>query len=96
LKGQTILQGFRDHTTGLWTVPLGATPQAAQLPPTMPHALPEPQPLFFQAANSTYHMKNKRELTMFYHATAGYPVPSTWIQVIQAGNYATWPASQPT
>jgi hypothetical protein len=29
---------------------------------------------------------------MFYHAAAGYPVPSTWIKAIQAGNYTTWPA----
>ena len=31
------------------------------------------------------------ELIQFMHAACGHPVPSTWIQAIQSGNFATWP-----
>ncbi|KAL7537341.1 hypothetical protein ACHAWF_005737, partial [Thalassiosira exigua] len=27
----------------------------------------------------------------YYHAAAGFPVKSTWIDAVRAGNYATWP-----
>jgi hypothetical protein len=89
LDGHIVLQGFRDRPTGLWTVPLGAIPQTNPTTTTRPPTSQEP--ILFQAANSAYHMKNKKDLATFYHAAAGYPVPSTWIQAIQAGNYATWP-----
>ena len=30
-------------------------------------------------------------LVRYLHATAGFPVKSTWLGAIKAGNYATWP-----
>jgi hypothetical protein len=59
--------------------------------PALEPIAPQATPLF-QAANSAYHTTSKRELALFYHAVAGYPVPSTWIKAIQAGNYTTWPS----
>ena len=27
----------------------------------------------------------------YLHAAAGYPTKETWVKLIKAGNYATWP-----
>jgi hypothetical protein len=90
LQDNIILQGYRNHAMGMWTVPLVPNPHST---PLANHAIqPTHESPLFQAANSAYHMKNKKELAMFYHAAAGYPIPSTWIKAIQAGNYTTWPA----
>jgi hypothetical protein len=43
------------------------------------------------SANSAYHTPNLIEHVRFLHAACGYPVPSTWIQAIDRGHFATWP-----
>jgi hypothetical protein len=82
--GHTILTGTRDPTTRMWTLPLEShmSPPSTQL---STHLEPPPQ------ANNIQTFATKNDLATFLHGTAGYPVPSTWIEAIQAGNYATWP-----
>ena len=36
-------------------------------------------------------MPSVKALVRFLHAAAGFPVKSTWLAAIKAGNYATWP-----
>ena len=38
-----------------------------------------------------YDLPNTPALIVYLHATAGYPVKSTWLQAIKRGAYATWP-----
>lgn len=44
------------------------------------------------AAFSAYDLPSVEALVRFYHASAGYPVKSTWLDAIWHGNYATWPS----
>ena len=36
-------------------------------------------------------MPSVKALVRFLHAAAVFPVKSTWLAAIRAGNYATWP-----
>jgi hypothetical protein len=46
-------------------------------------------------AHNLQQFATQQDLVTFLHATTGYPVPSTWINTIQAGNYSTWPGLNP-
>eukprot|EP00804_Cyclotella_cryptica_P008325 CCRYP_020273-RA/>CCRYP_020273-RA protein AED:0.34 eAED:0.34 QI:0/-1/0/1/-1/1/1/0/521 len=39
----------------------------------------------------THNLPTTRALVAFLHATAGYPVKSTWLQAIKHGFYNSWP-----
>ena len=41
-------------------------------------------------AYSAYDLPSVEALIRYFHATAGYPVRSTWLKDIGAGNYSTW------
>ena len=41
-------------------------------------------------AYSAYDLPSVESLIRYFHATAGYPVRSTWLKDIGAGNYSTW------
>ena len=42
-------------------------------------------------ANNVYHAKTKSELIKYLHQAAFSPVKATWKQVIENGQFATWP-----
>ena len=46
-------------------------------------------------ANNVYEHKKKKDTVSYLHKAAFSPVKSTWIQVIQAGFYTTWPGLTP-
>ena len=81
-----ILHGYRE-TTGakLWRFNL-ATP-----PPQEAFAAGIHQPATPETAKRAYDLPSIPALIAFLHAAAGYPVKSTWLLAIKAGNYATWP-----
>eukprot|EP00804_Cyclotella_cryptica_P024875 CCRYP_011786-RA/>CCRYP_011786-RA protein AED:0.28 eAED:0.28 QI:0/0/0/1/1/1/2/0/729 len=39
----------------------------------------------------THDLPTTRAMVAFLHATAGYPVKSTWLQAIKCGSYNSWP-----
>jgi hypothetical protein len=96
-----ILHGPREPHTGLWKIPLNP---ALPLPTPAPQS-PVPSAanntnhmhsdsnysILRHQANSAYHQPNQAALVSFLHATAGSPVPSTWVRAIHAGHFATWP-----
>ena len=43
------------------------------------------------AAYSAYDIPRVAALISYFHAAAGYPVRSTWLKSISAGNYSSWP-----
>ena len=43
------------------------------------------------AAYSAYELPSVTALIRHFHETAGYPVRSTWLKNIGAGNYPSWP-----
>jgi hypothetical protein len=42
-------------------------------------------------ANSVYDLPSTEQAIKWMHAVCGYPVKSTWIKAIKAGNYIGWP-----
>jgi hypothetical protein len=77
-----ILHRCRDLQTNLWKILLNTH---------RPMPVANPMDNAPAQANSAYHTSTQPELLQFMHAACGNPVPSTWIQAIQHGNFATWP-----
>ncbi len=44
-----------------------------------------------QQANSIYKLPSTKQAIKWMHAVCGYPVKSTWLKAIKAGNYVGWP-----
>ncbi len=42
-------------------------------------------------ANAIFVLPNTCQSLMYFHAAAGFPVKETFLDAVQAGNYATWP-----
>ena len=42
-------------------------------------------------ANSVYDLPSIEQAIKWMHAVCGYPVKSTWIKAIKAGNFIGWP-----
>ena len=38
-----------------------------------------------------YDLPSVEALIRYFHAVAGYPIRSTWLKAISAGNYSSWP-----
>ena len=45
---------------------------------------------FLQEANSVYDLPTTEEEINYMHAVCGYPVKSTWVKAIKAGNFIGW------
>ena len=59
------------------------TPNESPPAPTTPPPTPTP--------NNAYNIPSVKALFSFIHTADGFPVESTWLVDIRAGNYATWP-----
>ena len=44
-----------------------------------------------EAINNVYELPSLTEVIQYYHAMAGFPTTVTWLKVINAGYFATWP-----
>ena len=79
-SNRPILTGWREASgSRLWRLPITENPN--------PQTSPSPTHI----ATNAYTIPTTKELIAYYHAAAGYPVKSTWLAAIKAGNYATWP-----
>ena len=87
--GLPILHGYRE-TTGarLWRFNITATTPQAVAATAAHHPASPPTA---EAAKRAYDLPSTPALIEFLHAAAGYPVKSTWLAAIKAGNYTTWP-----
>merc|ERR1712194_376892 len=47
--------------------------------------------LKLEQANSVYDLPSTEQAVKWMHAVCGYPVKSTWIKAIKAGNFMRWP-----
>ena len=68
----------------LWRITL--EPGKANLP-SMPHD----ENMATLLAYSDYDPPCVEALIRYFHFAAGYPVQSTWLKAISAGNYSSWP-----
>ena len=44
-----------------------------------------------ERANSVYDLPSIQQAIKWMHAVCGYPVKSTWLKAIKAGNFVGWP-----
>ena len=97
--GKPVLQGKREEAGArLWRVDIAPTPTRPSLPtPQQPPPTPNSDNTV-QTTNAqttshahAYDLPNTPGLIAYLHATAGYPVKSTWLQAIKRGAYKTWP-----
>jgi len=79
--GKAILTGWRERNGAkLWRFSL------------CPNRQPKPSPSSCTAslqAFSAYDLPSVEALVKYLHASAGFPVKSTWLAAIKAGNYAS-------
>ena len=84
-KGEAIFIGKRDER-GRYRVPL--TQNRGQWQPRKPT---KGARKFLHQANSVYDLPSTEEAIKWMHAVCGYPVKSTWMKAVKAGNYVGWP-----
>jgi hypothetical protein len=79
--GTTLLQGWREQAGAkLWRfflIPMDTI--SSSLGTQTPTAL------------NAYDLPSVGALVHYLHAAAGFPVKSTWLAAIKAGNFASWP-----
>jgi len=74
------------------THPSMAPPPTPQAPvTTQPCSTVTPQRLRTRVHLQAYDLPNTPTLIAYLHATAGYPVKSTWLAAIRLGYYKSWP-----
>ena len=84
-KGEPILIGTRDEH-GRYRIPL--TQHRGQWQPRQPTKRAKAA---LQQANSVYDLPSTEQAIKWLHAVCGYPVKSTWLKAVKAGNYIGWP-----
>ena len=82
---RSILTGWREAKAPyLWRITL--LPYNVDIPKVPQDAL-----RVLLVAYSAYDLPSVEALVRYFHAAAGLPVRSTWLDTIKAGNYASWP-----
>ena len=84
-KGEPILIGARDER-GRYCIPL--IQHRGQLQPRAPSKKAKKA---LRTANSVYDLPSTEQDIKWMQAVCGYPVKSTWLAAVQAGNYTGWP-----
>jgi hypothetical protein len=83
-KGEPILICIRDNQ-GQYRIPL--IQQQGQWQPQHPSKQARKA---LRQANSVYDLPSTEHAIKWMHAVCGYPVKSTWLKAIKAGNYVSW------
>ncbi|KAL7526150.1 hypothetical protein ACHAWF_001648, partial [Thalassiosira exigua] len=84
-KGEPILVGVCDEC-GRYRVPL-----VQQRGQWQPRASTKSVRTALERANSVYDLPSVEQGIKWMHAVCGYPVKSTWLKAIKAGNFQGWP-----
>ena len=83
-RGMPVLTGWRENSgPRLWRIAL--QPDEEHLP-----KMPNTAHRTTLEAYSAYDLPSVEALIRYFHAAAGYPVRSTWLTSISAGNYSSW------
>ena len=84
-KGAPIMIGKRDER-GRYRIPL--MQQRGQWQPRLPTKRARKK---LSEANSVYDLPSTEQAIKWMHAVCGYPVKSTWLKAVKAGNFVGWP-----
>ena len=83
-EGKPILQGRREKKLPhLWRFDLKPNDRGKQKYTTTNQKRPE--------SHSVYDLPSIEAIVRYMHATAGFPVKSTWLKAFKNGNYESWP-----
>jgi phosphoribosylformylglycinamidine (FGAM) synthase PurS component len=83
-QGEPILIGVRDEH-GSYRIPL-----LQQKGQWQPHRPSKRVNKTLKQANSVYDLPSTEQAIKWMHAVCGYPVKSTWIKAVKAGNFVGW------
>eukprot|EP00804_Cyclotella_cryptica_P010972 CCRYP_016689-RA/>CCRYP_016689-RA protein AED:0.31 eAED:0.36 QI:0/0/0/1/1/1/5/0/1039 len=83
--GKPLLIGVRDEQ-GRYRIPL--VQHRGQWQPRIPSKKAR---AVLNQAHSVYDLPSTEQAIKWMHAVCGYPVKSTWLKAIQAGNFVGWP-----
>jgi hypothetical protein len=84
-KGEPIFIGIRDEH-GRYRIPL-----IQQKGQWQPRKASKRARKALEQANSVYDLPSIEQAIKWMHAVCGYPVKSTWLKAIKAGNFVGWP-----
>jgi hypothetical protein len=84
-RGEPILIGVRDEY-GRYRIPLQQRKGHWQPRPPKKRVNKK-----LQQANSVYDLPSTEQAIKWMHVVCGYPVKSTWLKAVKAGNFAGWP-----
>jgi hypothetical protein len=84
-KGEPILIGIQDNQ-GQYRIPL--MQQRGHRQPRRPSKQKQKA---LRHAHSVYDLPSTKQAIKWMHTICGYPVKSTWLKAIKAGNYVGWP-----
>lgn len=84
-QGEPLLIGARD-AQGRYRIPL--TQHKGRWQPRRPSKKARQT---LRHANSVYDLPSTEQAIRWMHAVCGYPVKSTWLKAVQAGNFIGWP-----
>jgi hypothetical protein len=81
-KQKIIMQGSRDHATGLWRINLLQTNPTCNIsqPPSQPHT-----------SNNVYVLRNSGALVNYLHKEMSSSTKSDLVHAIKKGHLTTWP-----
>eukprot|EP00804_Cyclotella_cryptica_P019513 CCRYP_006650-RA/>CCRYP_006650-RA protein AED:0.36 eAED:0.36 QI:0/-1/0/1/-1/1/1/0/427 len=83
--GKPLLIGVRD-VQGRYRIPL--VQHRGQWQPRIPSKKAR---TVLSQAHSVYDLPSTEQAIKWMHAVCGYPVKSTWLKAVQAGNFIGWP-----
>ena len=84
-NGDPLFVGKRDER-GRYRIPL--VQKRGQWQPRQPSKKAKKA---LEQANSVYDLPSTEQAIKWMHAVCGYPVKSTWLKAIKAGNFIGWP-----
>jgi hypothetical protein len=84
-QGEPIFIGVHDNN-GRYRVPL--IQSKGQWQPRQPTKRAR---IALEQANSVYDLPSTEQAIRWMHAVCGYPVKSTWLKAVKAGNFVGWP-----
>ncbi len=84
-SGEPIIVAPRCNDTGLWKMELDHDYKVLGI------VYPAQFIVGVDEANTIFNLPNSRQTLQYFHAAVGFPVKETFLAVVQARNYATWP-----
>jgi hypothetical protein len=88
---EPVLEAPRCTLTGLWLMPLETKTNCSDQNVNIVGDRASNIQGATERVNAIFKLPSTRQTILYHHASAGFPVKETFLNAVQAGNYATWP-----